>query len=279
MSLERTNKTTSKSKISIEHLLLELQFNPIDYCIFLDIDGTLSEFCTAPEKSYISAEALNIIQQILALKVHVFAITGRSANIAYQLFHPIELPIAGTHGLEMYENTKLKIQNYSSPAEFSQLKQDLQASCLHVPELLVEYKTHSVAVHYRNKPELALVAKNIMLQLQERYTSFKLSEGKFVWELLPIQADKGSAIQGFIQHYKLEKLCPIFIGDDITDESGFMLVNQRHGISIKVADGLTQAKFRLDSVTSVIRFLRLLLQSLQLKNHKKLNLRKEYQHV
>lgn len=261
--------------LNVEHLLSEVQSDSKKYCLFFDIDGTISEFCIDPKKSYISQEILGIIQKYLDIEIPTFAITGRSVNTAYSLFHPLELPVAGTHGLEIYSNPQIIIKSYISPPEFSHLKKDLAAFCLSFPNLLIEYKTHSVALHYRNNPEFGGAAKSIMLELQKKYNFLTLSEGKYVWELVPIDANKGLAIQTLMKHYCLEQFCPIFIGDDITDESGFAVINQHQGISIKVGQGRTQAQFRLENVLAVTRFLALLFQSLKLKNQNQFNQHKE----
>ncbi|MDI5536217.1 hypothetical protein MJM28_28905, partial [Salmonella enterica subsp. enterica serovar Montevideo] len=43
----------------------------------------------------------------------------------------------------------------------------------------------------------------------------------------------------------------IFVGDDLTDETGFGVVNHAGGISVKVGVGATQAAWRLESVPDV----------------------------
>ena len=71
-------------------------------------------------------------------------------------------------------------------------------------------------------PELENNAIYIMQQIKYFYPQLKLNRGKFVVELLPKQADKGKAIQTVLNHINLPLTHPIFIGDDLTDESGFI---------------------------------------------------------
>lgn len=238
-----------------EKLLSDIQQTSSPHCIFLDVDGTLSELSIDPERSFISEEALFIVQKFKDLDIPIFAVTGRSASTAYQLFDPVELPIASTHGLEISSDSKHTIQAYSPHPEFKNLKHDLENSSSAYPELLIEHKSHSIALHYRSHPNLREISKTIMLNLLQKFHFMKLSEGKFVWELVPIEADKGIAIQKLIKHYQLDHYRPLFIGDDITDESGFISVNRRNGISIKVGEGETHAKYCLANVNAVIQFL------------------------
>ena len=46
-------------------------------CLFLDIDGTLSDFQLDPTNSYIPTKTLNILRQIISNKIPVIAVTGR----------------------------------------------------------------------------------------------------------------------------------------------------------------------------------------------------------
>ena len=105
------------------------------------------------------------------------------------------------------------------------------------------------------KPELEDNAIYIMQQIKYFYPQLKLNRGKFVVELLPKQADKGKAIQTILNHLNLPLTHPIFIGDDLTDETGFIFINQQFGTSIKVGSGKTEAQYRLKDINSVSNFL------------------------
>lgn len=72
-----------------------------------------------------------------------------------------------------------------------------------------------------------------MQQIKYFYPQLKLNRGKFVIELLPKQADKGKAIQTILDHLNLPLIHPIFIGDDLTDESGFTLLINNLALQLK----------------------------------------------
>lgn len=82
-------------------------------------------------------------------------------------------------------------------------------------------------------PELEDNAIYIMQQIKYFYPQLKLNRGKFVVELLPKQADKGKAIQTVLNHINLPLTHPIFIGDDLTDESGFILLINSLALQLK----------------------------------------------
>lgn len=233
------------------------------YCLFLDIDGTLSEFHVDPSKSFIPKNTLQTLQQLKDLNIHVIAITGRSVKVASQLFSPLQLPIAGTHGLEIQIDQQEKLNTGINKLNISLLQQHVQKACLPYPQLLIENKDYSVAIHYRQHHELAEITRKIAQDIQYLHPELKINEGKYVFELLPLEADKGQAIQKILQHYNFSNVLPIFIGDDKTDEAGFKVVNDYNGVSIKVGEEETEASYRLKNVEDVANFLDLFSQFLK----------------
>ncbi|MCU0188852.1 trehalose-phosphatase, partial [Citrobacter freundii] len=147
--------------------------------------------------------------------------------------------------LDIYFSTDHYIRPDLSQINFKKLKQDIIKSCEKYPELLIEDKEYSIALHYRENPNLESHAINIMQKIKTDYPQLKINKGKFVIELIPNQADKGKAIQTILNHLNLSSVLPIFIGDDLTDESGFIFINQQSGLTIKVGFGERQAKYRL----------------------------------
>ena len=79
-----------------------------------------------------------------------------------------------------------------------------------------------------------------------------------VVELLPAGRDKGHAILDLLDLPDLAGRRPVFVGDDITDEAGFRVINQRGGTSARVgtADQPSEARFRLADVGALRRWLR-----------------------
>jgi trehalose 6-phosphate phosphatase len=67
--------------------------------------------------------------------------------------------------------------------------------------------------------------------------------------------DKGAAIRLFMSESPFAGRVPVFVGDDVTDETAFQAVNQLGGVSIKVDQGATAARWRLDTVSDVLDWL------------------------
>jgi alpha,alpha-trehalase len=85
-------------------------------------------------------------------------------------------------------------------------------------------------------------------------------EGKKVYELLPnIDWDKGKAVLWLLENLDLErsKVCPIYIGDDRTDEDAFRALGQRGaGILVSEQPRATAASYSLKDPLEVEHFLR-----------------------
>jgi len=87
------------------------------------------------------------------------------------------------------------------------------------------------------------------------HAAFALQHGKCVVEIKPKGSNKGDAIAAFMQEAPFAGRIPVFFGDDLTDETGFAVVNRAGGISVKVGSGPTQATWRLDGVRDVWHWL------------------------
>jgi trehalose 6-phosphate phosphatase len=76
-----------------------------------------------------------------------------------------------------------------------------------------------------------------------------------VIELRPAGRDKGTAIAEFMGEPPFRGRTPVFLGDDVTDEFGFGVVNGLGGVTVKVGAGPSEARLRLAGVDAVRRVL------------------------
>jgi trehalose 6-phosphate phosphatase len=117
---------------------------------------------------------------------------------------------------------------------------------------LLEDKGLTLALHYRQEPDLGEQMNELMAKLiAEAGGSLVLQLGKCVAEAKPANFDKGTAIEEFLLEAPFKDRIPVFIGDDLNDEHGFAVINKVGGISIKVGPEPTCARHRLPNVESV----------------------------
>jgi trehalose 6-phosphate phosphatase len=147
---------------------------------------------------------------------------------------------------------------HSDPPDSLHLVQaKLERAVSRHPGLVLESKGMSVALHYRGAPQLAGYAHRLMRTLKSRHLpDFVIQRGKRVVELKPAGTDKGVAIRGFMERTPFAGRLPVFVGDDVTDETGFAVVNDMGGYSVKIGPGSTSARFRLGGVAALADWLR-----------------------
>ncbi len=224
---------------------------------FLDIDGTLVDFADSPGAVKLAATLLALVDALYESSGGAVAlITGRSIDDADRLFARQQLPVAGQHGHERRAANGTSTRHQVSPKALDPARRTLAAIVDRHPRLLFEDKGLTLALHYRRAPNLASLAHRVMHAVQytlgDQYCGHR---GKCVVELAPAGRDKGRAILAFMREEPFRGKPPVFIGDDVTDEHGFAMVNKLGGESIKVGPGPTVAKWRLPSVAAVLAWL------------------------
>jgi trehalose 6-phosphate phosphatase len=223
---------------------------------FLDIDGTLVDFTDAPADVRPSRALTRSVERLYQASGGALAlITGRSLADVDDLF-PARLPAAGQHGLERRSANGRISRHRARPHSLDTPRRMLADVVARHPRLLLEDKGLSLALHYRRAPRLAGYVHRVMRSLQaplgHRYC---IQRGKRVVELSPAGRDKGAAIAAFMREPPFRGRTPLFIGDDVTDEYGFVMVNRLGGHAIKVGPGHTAARWRLANVSAVIGWL------------------------
>ena len=228
-----------------------LNFNqPI--ALFLDVDGTLLEFCNNPDDVYPGVE-LNLILKSLSslLKGALALVTGRRVLEIDRIFHPLQLPVGGQHGLEHRDaegNFKL-VKSLKFPEN---IRSQIQCFGEIYPECAIEDKSLTMAIHYRRAPKLEEKVLKFVNKLIEGEKHFHAISGNMVIEIKPLGVDKGQSIALFMENEPFVDKLPIFIGDDVTDEDGFRYINANNGISIKVGTRTSSlARYNLNNVNAV----------------------------
>lgn len=79
-----------------------------------------------------------------------------------------------------------------------------------------------------------------------------LQPGNHVYELKPEDMDKGQAVATFMREAPFAGRTPLYLGDDLTDEPAFAVVNAQHGVSVRVGQRQpTAARFTLRNPAAV----------------------------
>lgn len=229
----------------------------MEWAWFFDIDGTLVEIASVPSGIVVHDDLLRTIARLHVLTDGaVSLITGRAIGDVDQIFDLPEISIAGQHGLELRGSGGDITSHPVSEEGLRCLHDELNVAIARRPGLVVEFKGMSIALHYRQAPGLASYSHRLLRALGEKYApDFVIQKGKRVVELKPAGANKGEVIRKLMMTEPFAGRTPVFVGDDLTDEAGFAIVNDLSGHSIKVGPGPTCARFRLRTVTQVRQWL------------------------
>ena len=228
-----------------------------DWAFFLDVDGTLVEYAAHPQQVRVSAELRELLSGLHAATGGAIAlISGRSVDDIDKLFAPLALPVAGQHGTER-RSADGTIRRHVPPLEsLGRAAGVLVRLTAAHSGLVLENKGMTLALHYRLAPSLRALAEQEMRALAAGLgDAFELQTGKFVMEIKPSGRDKGSAIAEFAAEPPFAGRRPVFVGDDLTDEAGFEVVNRAGGHSVKVGPGITRARWHLFDAAAVRRWL------------------------
>jgi trehalose 6-phosphate phosphatase len=213
--------------------------DPIDLAqvaILLDVDGTILDVAATPQGVVVPASLVRTLRELHARTNGALAlISGRLIENLDRLFAPLKLPCVGGHGVEWRISELAPIQRRR--AELSpRLKTQVAAAGTVDPRVIVEDKGTSLAVHYRMAPERGPLIRNKIAAILDRASEEKLEMlcGKAVIEIKPPNFNKGVAVCELMKSAPFAQRIPLFVGDDVTDESVFAVMPALGGFGYSV---------------------------------------------
>jgi trehalose 6-phosphate phosphatase len=242
-----------------------LKINGDDRAILLmcDFDGTLVPIQGDPGKCILLPEIRNQLEMIVhAGDSHVAILSGRSLSDIRKRVPIKDIYHAGSHGLEI---AGPKIQ-YVHPEALvaktiiDKIRRKVEKEIVHIEGILIEKKKFSFTLHYRmaNKTDGVFVRKMLYKISSEntKKQGIAILIGKKVLELVSnVSWDKGKAALMIIK--QLGETClPIYIGDDVTDETAFKALSES-GVTIRVGfSKKTAAQYYIRDQREILRILR-----------------------
>lgn len=202
--------------------------------LFLDLDGTLLDLIDRPDEVVADAELRNLLARLMVRLDHRLAvISGRSLAQVDAILGDIadELAVSGSHG------TEYRWQGIwagpERPATLDVAADRLRFFANTRDGVLVEEKSYGVALHYRMNPAVECEAQAVVARLADEL-GLGIQHGKMMVELRVADGDKGRAVRHLMSRAPMTGTRPIFIGDDLTDEPGFVTAREFGGHGILV---------------------------------------------
>lgn len=228
-----------------------------DWALFLDVDGCLLDLADAPDAVVVPPGLRERLEALHArLDGALALVSGRTIAALDGLFAPSRFNAVGMHGVER-RHPGVAVPGAKAPATFGALRTAAEKLAAVYAGALVEDKGAALALHWRRAPDAEPALLAFATHALGQLPGYRLQHGKQVVELYPgspggDSVDKGAAIAGLLEDAPFRGRVPVFAGDDLTDESGFGVVNARDGISVLVGDRTpTAARRRLRDPAAV----------------------------
>jgi trehalose 6-phosphate phosphatase len=205
-----------------------------DWALFLDIDGCLLDFAESPDAVVVPTALPSDLEALAGrLGGAVALISGRAIGNIDRLFGPSRWPVAGLHGLELRSDARV-VDAPPTPSGWASVREGAARLVDAHPGTLLEDKGAALALHWRKTPEAAAALRAFAESTLTRLPGYRLQPGDHVIEIRPDAGDKGTAIIALLEEPPFRGRLPVFVGDDVTDESGFAAINARNGLSVLV---------------------------------------------
>ena len=223
--------------------------------LFLDFDGTLVDIAPRPDAVRVSSALRQLIRDLgERLEGRVAILTGRSAVEVDRLLAPVTVAIGGHHGLETRNGGSSAMAE--RPAALDIVIPELRRLESEHPGVLLEDKPLGIALHFREAPG-AEEACRVAVERAAEQSGLEVQPGKMVFELKPRGGNKGEALRRLVREAPFAGTRPVFLGDDLTDEPGFVAAQELGGAGVLIGDrSPTVAQYRLDSVDEALAWLK-----------------------
>ena len=226
--------------------------------ILLDIDGTLLELMPTPREVWVPPGLAKTLNRLMVRTNGALAlVSGRSLNDIDLIFAPDLFPSVGGHGAEMrIDPDSGSVASHAPPMD-KELKRRLAAIAKLSPGILLEDKGYSLALHYRLAPqaEKAIYEAVSLIRADLPNAPIEVLPGKCVCEIKHSGFTKATGVRELMTREPFKGRRPLFIGDDVTDETVFGIMPDYDGLSFSVGRRAQGVAGHFDAPSDVRKFL------------------------
>ncbi len=271
-----TRKDSYKKETEVRYLFdywasISRQIKSAKHIFLLtDFDGTLTRISASPDLVYLDDEMRKTLR-FISKKPHttIGIISGRSLSDLKSLVKVEGIVYSGNHGFEVKVPNRRKFVHpkaLTTKPIIERISKSLVKRLKGIEGVIIENKGLCLSLHYRLVKD-SLVSKMRKIFAEEvspyiRLGKIKVTYGKKILEVRPqVNWDKGKVIAQIIRDAsparfsKDKEVLPIYLGDDRTDEDGFLALKDK-GISVFVGrKKRSHANYFLKDVDDVKEFL------------------------
>jgi trehalose 6-phosphate phosphatase len=213
--------------------------------LLLDVDGTLLDIAATPDSVVVPSCLRSSLATLLRLCDGALAlVSGRPITQLDKFFAPVRTPAIGSHGAEIRLAPGGPILGRVPKPMSESLRHTLHRLAAADPRLIIEDKGYSIAVHWRLAPEKEdLVRKQVTEAVRQSGDGeLEILGGKSVSEVKSRQVNKGLAVTQLMAEPPFAGRRPLFLGDDVTDESVFAVLPNFDGFGYSVGKPIKGAR-------------------------------------
>jgi len=242
---------TARNLFTSEGLARLADFIAHDTLFAFDLDGTLAPIVEHYSDARVP-DPVSFTLRRLASLAHVAIITGRSRRDARAILGFEPQLIIGNHGAEWPDGQSFR--NKQFVLFCTAWRENLQTMLSDVPGIELEFKGESLSLHYRKADDQGGTIKLIHAAIDKLVPSPRIIGGKFVVNLLPMEAcTKGQALVAAMELFGSKRA--IYFGDDETDEEIFK-TSHADILGIHIGkDDQTAAQFYLENQDDILGLL------------------------
>jgi trehalose 6-phosphate phosphatase len=129
--------------------------------------------------------------------------------------------------------------------------------------ILLEDKDYSLAIHYRLAPKAEKAIYKAVAEISSGISNVPIEvlRGKFVVEIKSAGVTKASGVRTLMKHPPFAGRLPIFLGDDVTDETVFPIIPEFSGYCFSVGRKIEGTDGCFDNPAAVRKWLKKITQS------------------
>lgn len=235
-----------------------------------DRDGTLVPLNPRPEAAILEDDVKELLINLNSSpNTKVAILSARDLKQLRHDFKDIELILAGNYGLELIlPNQEQWVQQTAvdSRERLLEAKNEIQKLVIEDSSLILEDHRLVLCLHWHLTPSERQdkVHQNIRV-LKAKFGDLLFKALPTSYEIWPnIVWDKSNGLQQIISQLALDlnRTLILYVGDSEADEPAFRLINDQHGVTIRVgSDSPSTAEFHIE-LTNVKALLRTLLTHL-----------------
>ncbi len=217
---------------------------PQAIALLLDLDGTLAPIAEHPAAVVVAAPTRQTLAALdRALDGALAIVSGRSIEDVDRLLAPNRFAVAGIHGLVRRDIQGRLHESVFNRHALQVITDELQRLVAGSPGVWLERKQGSVALHYRERPDLEGFCREQISQAVAGHEPAEVLAGKMVIEVKTASRTKGDAVRDFMAEPPFRGRCPVYAGDDVTDQDAFRAVAGLKGKSISISSKDTRADY------------------------------------